>query len=295
MPKTMKQRIYTYDQLDAILQKRGSGPNKHGHVVARLYSSMHAVARHENYLRLARIGSGGSHGFTLAYVWKVAGGDTVYAVASPSDDLRRSPRGRAMYRADCKRFTPREITGRTPTDWAWYRIHDGVARMIAAGLVREGPPNASLLLPRCTRPDYSEWTQPEGYRALDWKSHFPKLCGRAKAFYTRLKRELKDGPACTVQLLRSGETPGWFTRNGLHMHVVMPPTERARSPRLFVAVCNHDQWSRTYFHVDGDFSMRHAHVIGADAAKSEYHWRSTRDAIVGIKEWVMANIYIPGL
>lgn len=294
MPKTMKQRIYTYDELDSILSRRGSPPDKWGKVIARLYSSMHAVAHRQSYIQLVRVGTDGQHGPTLAFIWRVAGGDTTYAVAPPPDDLRRRPGGRARYRADCKRFTPRIIAGRTPKDWAWYRIHNGVAQRIADAGTRDGPPNSSLLLPRCTRPGYSEWTQPTFAGAKNWKAHFPKLCGRAKAFYARLKRELKDGPACTVQLLRSGETPGWFTRNGLHMHVVMPPTERGRSARLFVAVCNHDQRSRTYFHADGDFGMRHAHVIGADSAKSEHHWRSTRDAIVGIKEWVMSSIYIPG-
>lgn len=290
MPKTMKQRIYTYDQLDAILCKRGT-PISYGQKAARLYSTLHAVARGNHYIRLARVGSGGTVGHTLAYIWKVAGGDTVYCVTDPPAESKRA---RAVYRADCKRFTPREIKGRTAKGYAWYRIHDGVSRPTAPASVGDGPPSASLLLPRCTRPSYAEWTQPEGYRETDWKSHFPKLCNRAKAFFTRLRRELKDGPACTVQLLRSGETPGWFTRSALHMQVVMPPTERARSPRLFVAVCNHDKHSRTHFHIDGDFAIRHAYVIGADAARNEQHWRSTRDAIVGIKEWVMANIYIPG-
>lgn len=288
MPKTMKQRIYTYEQLDTILAKRGSPPNKHGHVIARLYATMHVVAHRQPYLRLVTVGSDGKHGYTLAYIWRVAGGDTTYAVAPPSDDLRRSPQGRAMYRTDCKRFTPRVIVGRTPKDWAWYRIHNGEARAIDPASVRDGPPNSSLLLPRCTRPSYADWTQP-------YVAHYPKLCGRAKAFYTRLRRELKDGPACTVQLIHRDECgPGLFHPNGMHLHVVMPPTERGRSPRLLASVLNHDQYSRRRFHIDGDFAARHARVIGKDAGKDELQWRSTKDAIVGIKEWVMANIYIPG-
>lgn len=289
MPKTMKQRIYTYDQLESILYRRGGEPNKHGHITARLYSSMHVVAHRQPYVRLVRVGSDGRHGFTLAYIWKVAGGDTVYCVAPPSDDLRRSKQGRARYRTDCKRFTPREFTGRLPHDWAWYRIHNGVARTIAAAkTVVDGPPNCSLLLPRCTRPTYAEWVAPH-------IAHHPKLCGRAKAFFTRLRRELKDGPACDVQILRQAERPSMFPPTGLYMQVVMPPTERGRSPKLFVAVCNHDVHSRRHFHIDGDFAVRHAHVIGKVSGKDELQWRSTRDAIVGIKEWVMANIYIPGL
>lgn len=287
MPKTMKQRIYTYDQLDAILSKRGSPPNKQGHIVARLYGSMHVVAHRQPYLRLVQVGSDGKHGFTLAYVWRVAGGDTTYLVAPPSEDLRRSPEGRAMYRRDCKRFTLRAIVGRTPKDWAWYRIHNGEARPTAAASVREGPANCSLLLPRCASPSYAEWTQP-------YVAHHPKLCGRAKAFFTRLRRELKDGPACTVQLISRYEWPGLFHPNGLYMQVVMAPTERSRSPRLCLAVCNHDKFTRMRFHIDGDFAVRHAYIIGKDAGKDELQWRSTKDAVVGVKEWVMANIYIPG-
>lgn len=287
MPKTMKQRIYTYDQLDAILCRRGEA-DQHGFVRARLYSTMHVVAHRQPYLRLVRGSTAGRIGYPLAYIWRAAGGDTVYGVSEPSIDMRRSPKGRAMYRKDCKRFTPRELSGPLPKSMAWYRIHDGVARPITvAATVREGPINSSLLLPRSTRPSYAEWTQPH-------VAHHPKLCNRAKAFFTRLRRELKDGPACTVQLIRSVERPGLFHPTGLHMQVVMAATERARSPRLLISVCNHDKYSRTRFHIDGDFAVRHAYVIGKDAGKDELQWRSTRDAIVGIKEWVMANIYIPG-
>lgn len=289
MPKTMKQRIYTYDQLDALLLRRGGPPNQHGNITARLYSHMHVVAHRQPYLRLVKMRPDGSHGYTLAYIWRVAGGDTTYAVAPLDDDLRRSPQARVMYRKDCKRFTPRAIVGRIPKDWAWYRIHNGEARPIAEASVREGPANCSLLLPRCTRPSYAEWTGPH-------LAHHPKLCGRAKAFFTRLRRELKDGPACTVQLIRREERGNaLFHPNGMHLHVVMPPTERGQSPRLLVSVWNHDQHSRQRFDIDGDFAVRHAYVIGKSAGEDELHWRSTKHAIVGITEWVLANIYIPGL
>ena len=65
-----------------------------------------------------RVGTAGRIGYTLAYIWRVAGGDTVYGVSEPSSDMRRSPKERAMYRKDCKRFTPRELKGPLPKSMA---------------------------------------------------------------------------------------------------------------------------------------------------------------------------------
>lgn len=296
MPKTMKTRIYTYDQLDAILHKRGSTVGSY--FMARLYSKVFAAAS-SHRIAIMLLDGTMRPDFRVADVWKVAGGDTVYRVIAPSKDneYRRKPVRRRMYRTAVQRFTPRVIKGRLPPGDAWYRISGGVPRpmhVTAAVATTREPENFSLLEPRCTRPSYAEWIAPQ-------KDRYPKLCGRAKAFYIRLRRELAGGLPCDVQLLRPVESVtspfGGVYANALHLHVCLPPTERTPSARLILVVQNHDAGSRKRLSVDGDFGVRHSRVTGHSRRERglTFEWKSTKDAIIGVKEWVLSSVYIPGL
>jgi hypothetical protein len=84
------------------------------------------------------------------------------------------------------------------------------------------------------------------------------------------------------------------------MHVCVAPSSRAQSVKLVLIVSNHDLASRRHFGVDGDFGIRHSQVWGVEMTGAGWNrtdpikWKSTRDAVVGVKEWVMNSIYIPG-
>jgi hypothetical protein len=297
----MKNRTYTFAQLDLILHKRGA-TNERGYFAARLYSTLHAVAQNSR-ISLFFLDKQGGLDFRVADVWSVAGGDTTYRVFAPSADsgYRRNPMRRSMYRKAVHRFTPRVITGRTPKDDEWYRLHDGVASTLAPTSYMAShrqPGNHWRTQPRCTRPSYAEWLAPH-------KAHHPKLCGRAKAFYIRLRRELEGGLPCVVQLLRPMEwlmTSGGVQQSGPMLHVCLPPTEKDPSAQLYLSVGNHSADTRKRLHVDGDFAIRHSRVLGVAASPSggpggqkRFEWKSTKDAIIGVKEWVLGSVYIPGL
>lgn len=294
MPKKEK-RVYTYDQLDAILRRRGEKhPKLLGLWMARLYGNVYVSTTHTGAgLSIRYVGSDRTPGFMPATVYKIAGGDTMYRVSGVDKDSRKDKRRRALYRDVVHRFTPRVIVGRVPADSEWFRIHDGVARpMPAPKEVRNVPVNCSLAYASVTRPSCKEWL-------AEHQTHHPKLCGRARSFYVRLRKALQDGLPCTVQLVRPLEVPIWARRSSSPtLHVCLPPSEREPSRRLFVAVSNHDLYSRRHFGVDGDFGHRHAQVIGMTpkgvSGWEELRWKSTRDAIVGVKEWVMNSVYIPG-
>jgi len=293
MPKTEK-RVYTYDQLDSILRKRGIKHDKPELWMARLRSTVHVTTTYTGVgLSLRHVGN---YGFEFARVYKVAGGDTVYSVFGLAKDKHSKERTRGVYRRAVTRFTPHDITGKTPTfHVGYFRVHDGVARTVPApdSFANGEPRNCWLGFHSATRPSYDQWLS-------SWKEYHPRLCNRARSFYVRLRRELKDGLPCTVQLLKYGERPrgGVYPPNGPALHVCVPPTERGRISKLVLVVHNHDLDSRRHFGVDGDFGHKHSQVWGASVCggKDEvFRWKSTRDAIVGVKEWVMNSVYIPGL
>lgn len=300
MPEKEK-RVYAYDQLDAILRKRGAPHDRANMWMARLRSTVHVTNTYTGVgLALRHVSDNGEQGFEFARVYKAAGGDTMYRVLGLDKHKAKSGRLRGIYRRAVCRFTPHDIVGRTPTSTvgAWFRVHDGVSRTIRIpDHATDGTPtNCCLAFHSTTRPTYDQWLR-------KWKEQHPRLCDRARAFYVRLRRELRDSLPCTVQIIKELECPRgmWFRPNGPALHVCVPPTERGRVQKLVLVVHNHDLESRRHFGVDGDFGARHAQVWGAavDASFSGhkpemFRWRSTKDAIVGVKEWVMNSVYIPG-
>lgn len=296
MPKTEK-RVYTYDQLDSILRRRGVKHEKPELWMARLRSTAHVTTTYTGVgLSLRHVGT---YGFEFARVYKVAGGDTLYSVFGLEKDKHRKERTRGAYRRAVTCFTPYDVVGHTPlTHVGWYRVHDGASRFLAdVDRHSSGEPrNCWLGYHDLTRPSYDQWLS-------SWQEHHPRLCNRARSFYVRLRRELKDGLSCQVQLLKYGERPrglGYGYPNCPAMHVCVPPAARGTTEKLVLFVANHDLESRRHFGVDGDFGHRHAQVYGVslrwgDGDKSStFRWKSTRDAIVGVKEWVMNSVYIPG-
>jgi len=283
MPKTMKQRIYTYGQLDTILHRRGQhfpgviDATLYGNVIVRAIEGRpHFIIRYD----------GSRNNYVIANVESVAGGDTLYCVAgAPKMVMDGSAAARKRWRACVSAFTPRVIAGRTPPlkKAEYWRVRDGIARLLPAPAH-----NYSLLLPQCNRPAMKEWANQT--RSL----HLPRFTSRSKAFAVNLRKELDGLMGAKMQLLRYGEGIGAFKgRNGLLVHVCLPPTETTNSPSLCVLTTPHDSESRTHFHVDGDYGIRHSQFEGR-SGMTYLRWRSAKDAIIGIREWVMSNIYIPG-
>jgi hypothetical protein len=296
--KTMKKRIYTYEQLNSILRKRGE-PDKYKSIEAPLYG------------RLMAVWGRGDHHFTLSYnamsyatvipsristaiasVHSVAGGDTVYWIPQLEERVRKSrPKLVAQWRRHVERFTPHVCDGKSDGLYeAWYRLHDGsVSPITTVQSVVGGVPvprNRSLLYPSFSRPSLKEW-------AVTIEP-LPKFVARAKRFVVNLKAALPEGIKADVQLLgRSLAT----SDGTLCLHVCLPPTEQAQSKRLVIATRPHDKESRTHFNVDGDYGIRHSQFdarLHGDL-RVTFRWPCAKDAIVGIKEWVMGSIYIPGL
>jgi hypothetical protein len=294
MPKDMKKRIYTYGQLDTILHKRGE-PGKLHTLGATLYGAVR-VEYSPGMSSLFIVCRGAAAVYRIAEVHSIAGGDTLYRVLGATDEIRKStPAARAKWRKYVTMFTPRTVEGRVlRSDPArWYRIRNGTATEIAEvprDAVSWLPRNRSLLLPKSSRPTPQQWVQ-----GLE---QYPKFVRRSLRFARDLRKALADGIKADMQLIEKHEMQinRLFHANGLFLHVCLPATEQARSKRLVVGIGMHDKESRAHFQVDGDYGIKHCQLEAYDAdTKNEYRWPCRRDAIVGIKEWVMSSIYIPGL
>jgi hypothetical protein len=290
----MKKRIYTYGQLDAILHRRGE-LSQYRSLGAALYGSVRVEA-HAGYSALFICYDGKPVSYRIAEVHSVAGGDTLYRVLRAPDEVRKAtPAVRAKWRKYVTMFTPRTVKGRVlRSDHArWYRIRNGTATEMAdvpRDAVSWLPRNRSLLLPKSSRPTSQQWVQ--------GNEQYPKFARRSLRFVSDLRKALATGPKAELQLIYQSEKPHstYFHARRLYLHVCLPPTERSPSKRLIVGIAMHDKESRTHFHVDGDYAIKHCQFDAYDCGTKEWtRWPCRRDAIIGIKEWVMSSIYIPGL
>lgn len=291
MPEITR-KVRTYEQLDRMLCKR---PTRGNFTVAtRVYGKVSACVDYtkpDPDLVLRYVAQEGHYYFEVARVWRVANGDTVYRVAGCREEIRKEAAGRKRYRNYIQRLTPRVITGRTPRahDYEWFRIHDGVATHIDAP--PKGRPFHCRSLPQCVVPTMKQWC--EGERA----SRHPKFVARSRAFAVNLRRELGDSLPCRMQLLTSRQANN-LNSGLLHLHICTPPTRSSLGRRLIVGTSPHSDESRGYFHVDGDYAMRHSQFVGYEHGRKgdidSQRWPCAKDAIAGIKEWVLSTVYIPG-
>lgn len=294
MPKAMKKRIYTYGQLDTILHKRGQA-GRFNTLSATLYGAVR-VEYSAGTPAMLITHRGAPLDYRLAEVHSIAGGDTLYRVLGASDQIRKAtPAVRARWRKHVAMFTPRTVEGRVlrHDPARWYRIRNGTATEVTdvpRDAVSWLPRNRSLLLPKSSRPTSQRWTQPY--------ASYPQFVRRSLRFVSDLRKSLASGLKAELQLLYTGEKLHnlYFHAKGMYLHVCLPPTERSPSKRLIVGVAMHDKESRTHFHVDGDYAIKHCQFEAYDCGTKEWtRWPCRRDAIIGIKEWVMSSIYIPGL
>jgi len=289
MPEIAR-KVRTYEQLDRMLFKR---PTRGNFLVStNVYGKVNAAVDYTKVdpdLILRYVAQDGNYHFEVARVWRVANGDTVYRVAGCKAEIRMEAAGRKRYRNYVQRLTPRVITGRTPRehDYEWFRIHDGVATHIAAP--PKGRPFHCRALPQCVLPSMKEWLE------VSERTGLVKFVARSRAFAVNLRRELGDSLPCKVQLIthRQANNPN---AGLLQLHVCTPPTGSSLGRRLVVGTRPHNDESRGYFHVDGDYAIRHSQFTGFEfkgGAESQ-RWPSAKAAIAGIKEWVLSTIYIPG-
>lgn len=311
--KKLKQRVLTYDEITSRISRAKKKDSKSRMCGAVLYGSVTAqvTALNANFYEIGWWGNlrraGGpdkSERVAFARVFRLSDGDTGYVVMPISRARKNNKRDAARLKV-WKRyvgvFTPHDPSHRLFNLAVGYRIRNGVATRCEVEndtMAHPFPAGCWQSLTPVNRPAVSYWAgggftpgQPDKVPY----GLYPKFIARCRRFHSDLKKQLADGPQAVVQLLHKSEVTGRIAM-GNSLHVCLPPTRTKHGRRLIVSALMHNDESRRFFHIDGDYSPRHSQYFALDVMRPGelMRWKCGKEALVGIKEWVLGSIYIPG-
>lgn len=305
---TQTKKVRTFEQLDALLRKRGQEPEElgirtgWGAKFARVYGSVYVRGSPgSRYLNLVRNpGKMPEDGYMdIATVTSVAGGDTLYTVVGCGrGTLARNHRThRFTWRRLARRLTPYDGL-KCKGEWGYLVKKDGRFEYLPPGT--DGP-RPSLLYPSSLLPNGpTAWGS--DYAKV---SSYPNFIDRAKRFARALRVAVDGQFGARVQLLWARHAATYRPTNGpsIWLHVCLEPHATQDAKRLLIAIAMHDEASRRFFRVSGDYGKRHCQFLATDldaydmqrgGSYYKYRWKCQADAIIGIKEWVLGSLYIPG-
>ena len=268
--KKLAPRLYTYEKLESLMRLFHAGKRS-----TVLYGGVVVGARPSGDPPCLEITYSTSKWWiALARAYRGADGATVYAVTGPPRSVDRDMRRQqvAAWKRYVPVFTPHQEKRLLPSNvWSWYLVRDGVAT------------------PCVSRPGV--WLHPpRRHERYDhnWGTLHPHLSRRAKLFAGRLAKATADLPGCMVR----GEG------DDVDIVVYTPPTQRSDGRKLTIVPRQHGDESRCFHHIDGDYAFKHLEFLGLEKNCTEwrpkYRWKCSKDAINGIVEWVLGDIYIPG-
>lgn len=290
--KPLKQRLYTYERLNARLFKHvRSGKSEHQ---VYLYGKVgFGYAAGGRMLHGIDISYRGKHGnIRLATVYRLLDGGTMYTVHGIGLRRNKSKSVRhniAMWKRYAPAFTP-QTTRLYAGAEQHYLVRDGTVTPLAA------PLGAWLTMPSAMCPKPNDWPCGVGFNRGKFRSlqNFPRRC---KLFATRLRKSLAEDGQGEVQLRNWHDWGNHWRPEGNTLHVCTPPSTRRDGRQLVVHIAMHDAESRHYHHIDGDWGLKHCQFFALERGKDKSHmlrWKCAKDAINGIKEWIIGDIYIPG-
>jgi hypothetical protein len=290
--KALKQRLYTYDQLNAKFYRamRAGAPSpQEVWLYGRVGLDYRGGGRMQNGIVLMYRGR---HGTTrLATVYRLLDGGTMYTVHGVG---KKRNKKLVRYQIDkWERYAP-AFTPQTT------RLYEGEQRHY---LLRDGkvtslgqPLGAWLTMPSAMVPKPREWSW--GGRTLQHKfrsfQNFPRRC---LLFATRLRQALAEDGLGEVQLRNNHDWGYHWQPEGNTLHVCTPPSTGRDGRQLVVHIAMHDTESRKFHHSDGDWGVKHSQFFALERGQNKSHmlrWKCARDAINGVKEWIIGDIYIPG-
>lgn len=313
--KTMKARVYTFGQCDTLMHRYAA--TKQAHPYKRLRGNVFLCHQwNHNYFAIRYLGE--RLRVTLARIYRASEGDTLYEVygvghaaaadrALPKDRDKRT-KVLALWRKAWKQyapmFTPVAHDEKLGAITACYRVQGGFVLPCGPpavpGRPATDPQGVWLARPMCYHPKRAVWEADFARRLIGTmeKGGFARLGWR---FFNRLKKEIGNENMGVVQLVLDHECDALGSRwkqPGLCFGVCTPPSRSRNGRRLVVKMAAYDTPSdRQFHHADGDFALTNAQFYALEdgAKRSEMlRWRCVKDAINGIKEWVIGDIYIPG-
>lgn len=282
--RVLKRRLYTYEQL-ATRRRRYDTP---------LYGSVR-ISHTDNCAghRLRYINGKTGTSFLMADIYRTDVG-TLYEVHGIGEGRNKPSYRKAieLWRRYVPVFTPHDAGQRLyKGDRARYLLTGGVA----VPLQDHEVPGVWLTMPRSMVPKRESWALGDPAQ----KFHLlPNFIRRSRLFATRLKKKVEADDMGVVQLRYGTDWSGnWFRLCGNALQVCTPPQGSRNGRRLVVEIGVHNTESRRYFHIDGDYAIKHCQFVAREDGKKWddcLRWKCSRDAILGIKEWIIGDIYIPG-
>lgn len=314
--KTVKSRVYTFGQCDTLMHRHKIANATGGVPFKRLTGNVQLTGNFKTHYFSIRY-YGKRLAVTLARVYRASDGDTLYevygvghpAAADRALSKHRDKRAkelamwRKVWRKYAPMFTPVEPDAKLGAITACYRMQGGVAIPCGgpAGTTPRSldPQGVWLARPQCWQQKREVWAAPfkDKLIGLMEKGGFAR---RGKLFFTRLKKELADEKIGVVQMVWDHECEmlgAIWKEAGLCLSVCTPPSRTRNGRRLVIKMAPYSPDARKHHHVDGDFAYKNAQFFALEdgAKRSEMlRWKCAKDAIAGIKEWVIGDIYIPG-
>ena len=301
--KKLKQKILTYGEIDRRITRHYK-KHKNSNCTVPLYGNVAVMipATNCNHFQIRWYGKIGRdmRAIPLASVFALSDGDTGYIVRGVGKNRNNTEEDRAAIRIWQRYvgvFTPHRPPIRFAASFLQrYRVsQDGVS---SDGYVHPSAAHPLFAgcwwtMPTANRPDWHRWLYGWG----DEYKTYPKYLARSRRFANDLRKRLAGGPTAVVQLLHRNEGNRFHGREGLQLHVCLPPTRTTDGKRLVIQGSMHDLESRQFHHVDGDYGPRHSQYFAwlQDNPKSKVmRWKCGKDALTGIVEWVLGSIHIPG-
>lgn len=290
--KALKQRLYTYEKLNATFYRKMRSGVRGTHEVF-LYGRVGPEYRADDRMwHGIDIVYRGRHGtIRLATVTRLLDGTmyTVHGIGKRRNKSKITRHQIELWKRYAPAFTP-QTTRLYGGEAKHYLVRDGTVTPLDA------PLGAWLTVHSWMVPKPREWSwgganHQHQFRTLQ---NFPRRC---LLFATRLRKSLAEDGQGEVQL-RHGHGWGSFWRPaGNTLHVCTPPSTQRDGRQLVVHIAMHDSESRHYHHIDGDWGLAHCQFFALASGKDKsqmLRWKCARDAINGIKEWIIGDIYIPG-
>jgi len=290
--KALKQRLYTYEQLNAkFFRKMRSGVRGTHEVFlyGRVGPEYRSGGRMQNGIDIVYRGRHGT--IRLATVFRLLDG-TMYTVHGIGKQRNKSKLLRhqiELWKRYAPAFTP-QTTRLYGQEEKHYLLRDSQVTPLGE------PLGAWLTMPSTMVPKPREWSWGGANNRFKFRSlqNFPRRC---KLFATRLRKSLAEDGQGEVQLRHWHDWGNHWRPEGNTLHVCTPPSTRRDGRQLVVHIAMHDAESRHYHHIDGDWGLKHCQFFALERGKDRSNmlrWKCARDAINGIKEWIIGDIYIPG-
>ena len=291
--KVLKQRVYTFRQLWKKRLGSGAGPLRlYGAVQVTGNSAFNGPAE----LGIRYIPKDTDHNFPIAAVYRAANNATLYVMYGIGQK-RNQPEMRQKI-ARWMRYAP-AFTPMPPGE----RLYEGQRRFF----LRQEDGSTSEL------PDMpGVWTKYPlvNQRLADWTdagfATYPLFARRARRFARMLREEVSPlGGELRLQelsVIRAADKR-YHDQPGLSLELALPPSASRHGRVLGIEVFMYDREARQHHRVDGDYGMKNCHFLACPAPVHHYsgpqlrklmRWKCAKDAIIGIKEWILGDLYIPG-